>query len=132
MDDEVQIRRLIEDWAAAVHAGNMDGVLKDHAEDIVMFDVPPPDQGVRGIVEYEASWPEFFAWQKSGGLFEIESLEVTASTDVAYAFALLRCAKPEDLVTNPERRLRISFGLRKEGDRWVVSHEHHSYPLQIT
>jgi hypothetical protein len=27
--------------------GNLDAVLADHAEDIVMFDVPPPEIGVK-------------------------------------------------------------------------------------
>ena len=51
-DDEEQIRRLVERWAEAVHAGDMSGVLADHTEDIVMFDVPPPHEGVRGIDAY--------------------------------------------------------------------------------
>jgi len=37
-----EIRALVERWATAVHAGELDDVLADHAEDIVMFDVPPP------------------------------------------------------------------------------------------
>lgn len=72
-DDETQIRGLIEDWARAVHEGDMDAVLADHAEDIVMFDVPPPNEGVRGVDAYRESWPGFFEWQASGACFEIES-----------------------------------------------------------
>ena len=41
MDDTTQVRALIERWAEAVHAGDLDAVLADHADDIVMFDVPP-------------------------------------------------------------------------------------------
>jgi hypothetical protein len=48
MNDTEHIRQLIERWALAVHEGNMTVVLEDHAPDIVMFDVPPPEQGVRG------------------------------------------------------------------------------------
>ena len=48
-DDEKQIRTLIERWAEAVHSGDMSGVLAGPSEDIVMFDVPPPYQGVRGL-----------------------------------------------------------------------------------
>ena len=33
-----QIPALIEQWAAAVHSGDMEDVLADHAGDIVMFD----------------------------------------------------------------------------------------------
>ena len=60
MSDESEIRALIESWAKAVHAGDLEGVLADHAEDIVMFDVPPPEGGVRGIDAYRATWPPFF------------------------------------------------------------------------
>ena len=52
---------------------------------------------------------------------------MTAGGDVAYAFALLRCGKPEELAERPEGRLRLSLGLRKEAGRWVVAHEHHSF-----
>jgi uncharacterized protein (TIGR02246 family) len=126
--DEQQIRTLIERWAAAVHAGDMEGVLADHAGDIVMFDVPPPYEGVRGIDAYRATWPPFFEWQARGAAFEIVSLDVTASDDVAYAHALLRCGTAQELAQQPANRLRLTLGLRKEQGRWVVAHEHHSFP----
>lgn len=127
MTDEDQIRRLIRTWATAVHTGDLDGVLADHARDIVMFDVPPPQQGVRGLDAYRETWPAFFDWQASGAVFDIESLEVTAGVDVAFAFALLRCGTPAELARDPDQRLRLSLGLRKEQDRWGVAHEHHSF-----
>jgi uncharacterized protein (TIGR02246 family) len=128
MTDEQQIRHLIERWAAAVHAGDMAAVLADHAADIVMFDVPPPQQGLRGIDAYRDSWPGFFEWQDAGALFEIESLEVTAGAEVAFAFALLRCGTPEQFKQAPDQRLRLTIGLRKIDGRWTVTHEHHSFP----
>jgi uncharacterized protein (TIGR02246 family) len=126
-DDETQIRRLVEDWAHAVHAGDMDAVLARHARDIVMFDVPPPHEGVRGIDSYREAWPPFFEWQARGASFEIVELDVTAGEHVAYAFALLRCGMPEELAEHPERLLRLTLGLRREDDDWVVAHEHHSF-----
>jgi uncharacterized protein (TIGR02246 family) len=126
-DDELQIRALIEKWAAAVHRGDLDGGLADHAEDIVMFDVPPPHDGVRGIDAYRETWPPFFEWQARGASFELVSLDVTAGDDVAYAHALLLCGSPQDLAGHPESRLRLTVGLRKEDGRWVVAHEHHSF-----
>ena len=129
-DDEQLIRTLIERWAAAVHAGELSRVLADHAEDIVMFDVPPPYDGVRGIDAYRETWPPFFEWQLRGASFDIVSLEVTAGADVAYAHALLRCGMPDELEANPRNRLRLTLGLRKEQGRWLVAHEHHSFPLE--
>jgi uncharacterized protein (TIGR02246 family) len=126
--DEAEIRSLIERWADAVHAGDLHRVLADHAGDIVMFDVPPPKQGVRGIDAYRDTWPPFFEWQRGGAVFEIVELAVTTGVDVAYAHALLRCGTGEELASDPDNRLRLTIGLRKEGGRWVVAHEHHSFP----
>ncbi|OWY59199.1 hypothetical protein B7486_75860, partial [cyanobacterium TDX16] len=47
-EGEAEVRALVERWAEAVQVGDLDAVLADHADDIVMFDVPPPEQGVRG------------------------------------------------------------------------------------
>ena len=128
MTDEDAITALIRRWAEAVHAGDLDAVLADHAPDIVMFDVPPPDDGIRGLDAYRETWPPFFEWQRSGGSFEITELDVTAGADVAFAHALLRCGTPEDLREHPDHRLRLTIGLRKVDGRWVVTHEHHSFP----
>jgi uncharacterized protein (TIGR02246 family) len=126
--NEERIRALIERWAEAVHTGDLDTVLQDHADDIVMFDVPPPYEGVRGIDAYRRTWPPFFEWQAQGASFDIESLEVVAGDDVAFAYALLRCGTEEEFTANPGNRLRLTLGLRMEDDRWVVLHEHHSFP----
>jgi len=128
MTDEQEIRTLIENWVRAVHAGDPDTVVADHAADIVMYDVPPPYDGVRGMDAYRETWPGFFEWQRAGASFALESLEVTAGAEVAFAFALLRCGTAAGLEAQPELRLRLTIGLRKESGRWVVTHEHHSFP----
>jgi len=127
MNDEADIRALLERWAVAVHSGDLDTVLKDHADDIVMFDVPPPHDGVRGIDAYRDTWPPFFEWQRRGAVFDIVELDVTAGDDVAFAYALLRCGKAAELAAHPEQRLRLTIGLRKQNGRWTVVHEHHSF-----
>jgi len=127
-DAEQQIDALIRRWADAVHGGDLRTVVEDHADGIVMFDVPPPDAGVRGIDAYRAVWPPFFEWQRRGALFAIEELDVTADGDVAFAWALLRCGTPDELERDPAARLRLTIGLRRQTGRWIVTHEHHSFP----
>lgn len=129
MTDEIAIRDVITRWVDAVSAYDLAGVLVDHDENIVMFDVPPPYDGVRGIAAYRESWPPFFEWLRQGAEFTLLELDVTAGADVAFAHALLRCGTPEEFAANPDNRLRITVGLRKDGDRWVVVHEHHSFPM---
>lgn len=127
-DDETAIRTLITEWADAVHVGDLDGVLADHSEAIVMFDVPRPTTVVRGITAYRETWPPFFDWQAAGASFDIVSLEVATGDDVAFAHALLRCGTEEELRVDPDNLLRLTVGLRKADGRWVVTHEHHSFP----
>jgi len=123
----MEISELIRRWAAAVHTGDMEVVLDRHADDIVMFDVPPPHEGVRGHAAYRDTWPGFFEWQAGGASFEIVELDVTQGDDVAFAWALLRCGTPDHFAEEPERRLRLTLGLRKQDGEWVVAHEHHSF-----
>jgi ketosteroid isomerase-like protein len=52
---------------------------------------------------------------------------VTAGTDVAFARALLRCGTEAEFAEDPDQRLRLTVGLRRQDGRWVVTHEHHSF-----
>ena len=127
MTDEAAIRELITGWADAVHTGDLETLLADHDSDIVMFDVPPPHRGVRGIDEYRSVWPPFFDWQRRGSSFEIDELDVTTSDDVAFVWALLRVGTADDFKAEPDKRMRLTIGLRKRDGRWTVTHEHHSF-----
>jgi uncharacterized protein (TIGR02246 family) len=129
-DTKTEIRTLIESWARAVRAKDIEGVLAHHAEDMVMFDVPPPVI-VKGLDAYRKTWPEFFQWQRQAdGSFDIVSLDITAGDEVAFAIAVLRCGSKEELKKDDTPRLRLTVGLRKEGGRWQIAHEHHSFPLE--
>lgn len=123
----MSIEELVRSWAAAVHDGDMDAVLAHHADDIVMFDVPPPHEGVRGLDAYRDTWPPFFQWQAGGSVFDVVELDVTEGEDVAYVWARVNCGTPAELAEHPERTMRLTLGLRKEDGDWVVAHEHHSF-----
>jgi uncharacterized protein (TIGR02246 family) len=127
--NESVIRRLIEEWASAIRAKNLDGVLARHTDDVLMFDVPPP-VAVRGIAAYRETWPPFFQALTNGeAAFDIAELNVTSGDTVAFATALLRCDSTEELARDGTPRLRLTLGLRKVGDAWHIAHEHHSFPL---
>lgn len=126
---EPAIRAMVETWVAAVDAADREGTFRGRTDDVVMFDVPPPHDGARGIEAYRATWPPFLDFQAAGAVFQLVELDVTAGDDVAWAFALLRCGTPAELAAHPERRLRLTLGLRREDGRWLVAHEHHSFAL---
>ena len=58
--DEAAVRDLIEAWAGAVQRKDYDGIVRSHAADFVMFDVPPPFKSV-GLDAYRKTWDLFFS-----------------------------------------------------------------------
>jgi ketosteroid isomerase-like protein len=116
---------LVEHWARAVRTKNLEGILAYHSPDILMFDVPPPLQS-KGIEAYKNTWDLFFSWFQDSGVFDIGEMNVTAGRDVAFVTALMRCAGTKP---NGERvDFRLTIGLRKIRNEWIVMHEHHLIP----
>jgi ketosteroid isomerase-like protein len=128
MSTEADIRTLITGWVDAIVNTDLDKVVANHSDDIVMFDVPPPYDGIRGMTAYRESWPPFFDFIRSGAVFELQELSVAAGEDVAFAYGLLRCGGEKEFAENPANRLRLTMGLRRVNGNWVVVHEHHSFP----
>ena len=121
--NEAQVRELVENWARAIRNEDMNGLLAHHSDDIVMFDVPVPLQ-LKGIDAYKESWELFFSFQGKGA-FDLNELEIVASDDVAFCHSIVTCGSknPED-----QFKVRLSLGLRKINENWMVTHEHHSVP----
>ena len=56
---------------------------------------------------------------------------MTAGAEVAFAHALLRCGTPEELDGQSRESAPARPSVYGETDeRWVVTHEHHSFPDQ--
>jgi uncharacterized protein (TIGR02246 family) len=121
--NQTQIRALVEEWASAVRTKDMNSVLANHADDIVMFDVPMPLQS-KGMKEYKKTWELFFDHSPGGpGSFNVTELRIVASESVAYCHALVKIF---------DSKVRVTMGLRKKGRQWLIAHEHHSYPVEIS
>jgi uncharacterized protein (TIGR02246 family) len=117
-----QIRGLVATWARAARAKDMDGVLANHTDDIVMFDVPMPLQS-KGIKQYKNTWKLFFDHSPGGpGSFDVSALRIVASDSVAYCHALVKVS---------DAKVRVTIGLRKARGQWRIAHEHHSYPIEL-
>ena len=127
--DETAIRKLVEAWAAAVRRRDFDGILQDHSPDIVMFDVPPPFQSA-GIEAYKKTWDLFFSCATGPIVFDIDSMTITASSDVAFVVATMHCTESGSGGERQRLDFRLTIGLRKIDGRWTVTHEHHSLPAE--
>jgi len=125
--NEAAIRELVESWARAVRAKDLNGILANHSTDMLMFDVPPPLQS-KGIEAYKKTWELFFSWSNDPVVFDIKDMNIIAGSDVAFVAALMRCAGTEKNGERIELEFRLTIGLRRIGDQWIVLHEHHSIP----
>jgi uncharacterized protein (TIGR02246 family) len=128
-NDEAEVRRLVENWASAVRKKDFAGILRNHSPNILMFDVPPPLQS-NGIDAYKRTWDVFFSWSHDPVVFDIIEMSVTASGEVAFVAAVMRCSGTETNGEDIELEFRLTVGLRKIDDQWMVMHEHHSIPAR--
>ena len=102
----------------------MKGALAHHAKDMVTFDVPLPLQS-KGIEAYRRTWELFFDSNPGGkGSFELRELKIIVGDTVAFCHALLIAGSGKE----PQGRLTI--GLKKVRGKWIITHEHHSYPIE--
>ena len=126
-NDVQQIRALIGRWADAVQREDLAAIRADHGANILMFDVPPPFQS-RGIDAYMATWQLFFANVEKPVTFNFEDIEVTAGADVAFVTAKGSCININRAGKREPLEFRLTMGLKKIDDKWLVMHEHHSLP----
>ncbi|SRR6266487_4062348 len=129
MTNEDQIRTIIEEWAKAAREENMDGVLKHHSRDIVMFDLPHPLQS-KGMEEYKKTWELFFNWTKQSKIFDIVEMEITATNDLAFCYGIIHCLGKNKDGAIEEFDFRLTMCLKKENNNWLICHEHHSSPIE--
>jgi uncharacterized protein (TIGR02246 family) len=125
--DEVAIRELVDNWANGVRRKDLSAILLNHSANMLMFDVPPP-LASKGIEAYRKTWDLFFSWARDPVVFDINEIDITAGDDVAFVTALMRCAGTERSGQAIELDFRLTIGLRKIDDQWIVVHEHHSIP----
>jgi uncharacterized protein (TIGR02246 family) len=124
---EAAVREVVRDWAAAVRRRDLPAVLRQHAADILMFDLPPPLQS-KGIEAYRETWDLFFSWADDPAMFDFKEMTVVAGDDVAFVAAVMRCAGSEPGAEHVDLDFRLTMGLRKIGGQWMIVHEHHSIP----
>lgn len=121
MDAKAEIALMLDAWAASVRAHDLEGAVRGRSAEIVMFDVPAPLQA-KGIDAYRDTWKQYFR-DPGSRRFALEETHIAVGGDSAWVRALLICT------TGDGPAGRLTMGLRRIEGRWVVEHEHHSFPV---
>ncbi|MDH7604512.1 MAG: nuclear transport factor 2 family protein [Melioribacter sp.] len=124
--DTKEIESVIDYWVKSIQQKNMEGILQNHSPDILMFDVPVPLQS-KGLKEYRKTWKLFFQYSSEGkNSFQLEEFQITTSDTVAFCTALIK------LSNSPKPQCRLTIGLKKINNQWMIVHEHHSAPHELS
>ena len=129
-DVTTEIRDLLEDWAAAARAGDLEGIMAAYTPDILSFDAIAELQ-FKGAEAYRKHW-EMCVEMCSGPMtFEIHDLGIEADGAVGFAHYLLRCGG-----TGPDGKeqtgwMRVTVCCRRTNGSWKVAHEHFSVPFDM-
>jgi uncharacterized protein (TIGR02246 family) len=126
--DEAQIRQLVENWAKAVRAKDIDGIMAHHAPDILLFDAIPPLQFTGGDA-YRKNWEQCFPYFQGPIGCEIRDMSITAGADVAFCHSLTQINGTTTSGEHIATWLRATICFRKIDGKWTVTHEHVSVPF---
>lgn len=128
--DEAQIRTLIKDRVKAVRAKNINGVMSNHALDVLSFDVVNPLQytGSDTVRERVQEW--FSSFQGSIG-YETRDLSITTGDDVAFCHYLYQVSGTTTDGEKVEMWVRTTVCYRKIDGTWTIAHEHNSVPFDM-
>lgn len=128
--DELAIRALLDDWARSTREGRLDEVLKNHDDNVLIYDVLPPMK-YESASAYRESWDEWQPDVQGEMRFELENVSVTAGADVAFAHGILQCGGTLPDGDTFRDSVRATFCFRKIGTQWKVFHQHISKPYDI-
>lgn len=126
---EQQIRDAIKGFADAVRARNIEQMMSYYARDVVAFDLMPPLKLV-GREAYQRSWEMGLSMMEGDIVMETKDLDIRVGGNVAYAHALshMKAASKEGPMDN---WLRWSACFEKRQGKWLVTHEHTSWPIDM-
>ncbi|MFE7801346.1 YybH family protein [Nocardia sp. NPDC057440] len=128
--EEVEIRRQIDKVVEGLRAKDLEALKQLYTTDVVSFDVEPPLQHV-GIAAKLENWAKVFMFFESV-TYEVRDLTFTVGNDVAFghAFARLRGTLKNGAETSG-MWVRVTYGMRKVDDTWLIAHDQVSVPLDI-
>jgi ketosteroid isomerase-like protein len=119
MPKEIEVRKVIEDWARAVAKGDRKAILARHSNDVRMFDF---NDELRGLKAYDKTWDFFYADPRGPIKYVPRDMDVSAGDDIAFASCLFHC----DGTSAGPLEFRLTVGLRRVDGDWSIVHEHHS------
>jgi uncharacterized protein (TIGR02246 family) len=128
MADELEIRRIIDEHAAAVGRGDASAMLSHIADDVLVFDVVAPLRRMGGeSVRQRAT--EWLSSYDGPVLWENRDVVVAVDGGVAFCTMLSRVAGTLKNGNRVDMWFRKTLGLQRRDGQWLITHDHGSVPF---
>jgi ketosteroid isomerase-like protein len=127
---ESHIRQRVQEWATAIRARDIDGVMSLYAPEIVSFDLDPPLR-YGGIEKKLRAWKEFFAAYTGPVGYEVCELSVATDGGLAFVHGLNHVSGTLAGGRATELWVRWTACFRLINGAWLVVHDHVSVPADL-
>ncbi len=124
-----EIYQTMESFAEAIREGDIKHIMSFYADDVIAYDMMPPLE-FSGKDKYEKSWQECFtSYFKFPVNFDYEKQKFTIEGNVALTHALVHMSGESKDGEKMNMWMRNTTCLKKTGDKWLITHEHNSIPM---
>jgi ketosteroid isomerase-like protein len=127
---EADIRALLHSRSDAMRDKDIDRLMSLYSPDIVYFDLVPPLR-YAGSAALRGRFSDWFGRWKGPIGQEVGEAVIAASGDVALAFMLIRASGTLVDGRDVGYWVRVTNGFRRSDDRWLITHEHVSLPVDF-
>ena len=127
-DDKAAIKKVIDDFFAALCEKDVKRMISHYAPDAILFDVKPPYQ-VKGAVAWKHLWEACIGYFPPSFGVELRDQVIHVGGDVALSHYLFRLTgtKPDDPAA--QTYIRTTTGYKRINGKWKIVHEHGSVPF---
>lgn len=131
-DDERQIRQLMDHFAAAFRAKDVDTLMSlyEHSDKLVIFDVVPPLQ-YTGWDAYRKDFKGMFDRYNGRLTFDFNNLNITTDGNMAYSDSIDHVTGTLQAGKKMDYNVRVTAVYRKIDGKWLIVHEHVSVPVNL-
>lgn len=132
VNNEAEIRQLLDRWAKAFHAGDLNGIMSiyEPGEALVAYDVVPPLQ-YTGFEAYRKDYQKFLDQFQGPIDVEYRDLNIVAGDTVAFSRGLERMSGTLKNGQKFDAWVRFTECYRKTNGHWLAIHDHISVPVDL-
>lgn len=129
-NNQAAIRSLVDTWAAALRAKDLDAVMSVYSPDVVAFDIVPPLE-YKGREAYRSDFKQMLELFAGPIQTEYRDLSITSGDNVGFSRYLQHLTATLKSGEKTDTWVRVTDCYQKINGKWLVVHEHVSAPTDL-